>query len=310
MKITTVSLNPAVDLTVTLSELTPGEVNYGKTMRYEPGGKAINVASFLADAGLPVTVTGFLGRENASFYELLFGRKKIEDRCVRIPGRTRVSVKIVEDGLHRTTDINLPGLEPAPEAVDLLLQTVKSLASASDWFVLSGSLPPGLPADFYAQIIHLLKDQDCRVILDTSGEALREGVQAGPSIIKPNLLELDQLTGKRPGTAAQAAGIARGLLRGDVEMVVVTMGSLGSVFVTATQALHAVPPPVDVKSTVGAGDAIVAGLLYSRACLMDLKTQARFATAFATLAITQDWRGIPDLQIIHEMAGSVEITEL
>lgn len=310
MKITAVSLNPAVDLTVTLSELTAGEVNHGKTMRYEPGGKAINVASFLADSGLPVTVTGFLGRENAPFFELLFGRKKIEDRCVRIPGRTRVSVKIVEDGQRRTTDINLPGLEPAPEAVDLLLQTVMSLAAASEWFVLSGSLPPGLPANFYAHIIHLLEEQGCRVILDTSGEALREGIQTGPSIIKASLHELHLLTGEKPGTAARAAEISRSLLRRGVELVVATMGSQGSVFVTTKHALHAVPPPVVFKSTVGAGDAVVAGLLYSRARRMDLQAQARFATAFATSAITQDRRGIADIQAVHETAGSVEISEL
>lgn len=195
LDIATVTLNPAIDRTVTISNFTAGAVNRVEASQDTPGGKGVNVASALADCGLRTGVTGFLGRDNAASFEALFFRKHIEDRFVRIAGQTRVGVKITDPARALTTDINFPGLAPAPADVAALHETLATLKSA--WWVVAGSLPPGVDPGIYGGIIAALKGRGAKVVLDASGDALRQAIEAGPHIVKPNLAELEALLGKR-----------------------------------------------------------------------------------------------------------------
>ena len=153
MKIATVTLNPAIDQTVRADGFRLNTVNRGQAMQFDAGGKGVNVASFLADYGHATAVTGFLGQENPELFEQLFAHKRIEDHFVRIPAHTRTGVKIVDEANQQTTDINMPGLQPSPEAISALLETIERLAASCDWFALSGNLPPGAPTTIYATII-------------------------------------------------------------------------------------------------------------------------------------------------------------
>src|SRR5207244_13406226 len=152
-RIATVTLNPALDQTVRVDHFRPNTVNYAQMMQFDAGGKGVNVASFLADVGLTTTVTGFLGQDNAGIFEQFFASKHIDDQFVRIPGQTRIGVKVVDEANQQTTDINMPGLPPPAEAMNTLFQTVERLTASCDWFVLSGTLPPGVPPPTYATII-------------------------------------------------------------------------------------------------------------------------------------------------------------
>ena len=154
MDIITVTLNPAIDQFVTVANFQANKVNRGQSIRLNPGGKGVNVASYLADSGLKVTVTGFLGHNNAEIFEKMFSRKKITDCFIRIPGQTRIGVKIIDPLEQVTTDINLPGLIPKPEELDKLLGMINHLADQNNnrGFVLSGNLPPGVPTDIYHSI--------------------------------------------------------------------------------------------------------------------------------------------------------------
>src|SRR5260370_4615551 len=153
MKIATVTLNPAIDQAVRVDHFCLNTVNYAQAMQFDAGGKGVNVASALADVGYDVAVTGFLGQENAGIFEQFFSSKHIDDQFVRIPGRTRIGVKIVAEANQQTTDINMPRLPPPTEAMDTLFKTIERLAASCDWFVLSGTLPPGGPTTAYATII-------------------------------------------------------------------------------------------------------------------------------------------------------------
>src|SRR5207247_6635168 len=117
------------------------------------GGKGVNVASFLADFGLTPTVTGFLGQDNAGTFEQFFASKHIDDQFVRIPGQTRIGVKIVDEVNQQTTDLNMPGLSPPAEAIDTLFQTIARLSASCEWFVLSVPLPPALRTTPYSLIM-------------------------------------------------------------------------------------------------------------------------------------------------------------
>lgn len=307
MRIATVTLNPAIDQTVRVDHFRPNTVNYAQTMQFAAGGKGVNVASVLADIGYDVTVTGFLGQENVAIFEQFFASKHIDDQFVRIPGQTRIGVKIVDEANQQTTDINMPGLPPSAEAMDALFETMERLAAACDWFVLAGTLPAKAPATTYARLITQLKGHGKKVVLDTSRDALREGVLAGPTIVKPNIDELRQLTGQSLTDEVALEQAARQLLDSEIRLVVISMGERGAMFVDATTALIAVPPPVKVKSTVGAGDAMVAGLVAGQVRGLSLSDCARLATAFSLGAITRTGQNLPTPEALQEYSQQVSV---
>ncbi len=306
MKIATVTLNPAIDQTVRVDSFRPNTVNRALAISFDASGKGVNVASFLADYGHDTAVTGYLGQENADIFEQFFASKGIDDCFVRIPGNTRINVKVVDEVNQQTTDINMPGETPPQEAMNTLLQTIEQLTNSCDWFVLSGSLPPHVPAAIYATIITQLKQQKKQIILDTSGEALREGIQAGPTIVKPNIEELQDLVGHTLKSEAEIQHAAYQLLNEDSKLVVVSMGMQGAMLVERATSLIAIPPAITVKKTFGAGDAIVAGLVTGQILGLSLADCGRLATAFAVGAIAHLSYNLPPrdtlMQYFHQVS--------
>jgi 1-phosphofructokinase len=307
MKIATVTLNPAIDQTVSVDHFQPNRVNRAKALQFDASGKGVNVASFLVDYGYDIAVTGYLGQENVAIFEQFFASKGIDDCFVRIPGNTRINVKVVDVVNQQTTDINMPGQPPPREAVNTLLETIEHLANSCDWFVVSGSLPPEVPASIYATIIRLLKQQKKRVILDTSGEALREGLQAGPTIVKPNIDELQHLVGHPLTNEADIQQAAYQLLNDDTKLVVVSMGKQGAMLIEQATTLIATPPEVTVKKTFGAGDAMVAGLVTAQIEGLSLVDCGRLAMAFSTGAIAHLSYTLPPRDILQQYFHQVHI---
>ncbi|HSK78682.1 MAG TPA: 1-phosphofructokinase [Thermoanaerobaculia bacterium] len=305
--VVTVTLNPAIDQTLSIPGFAAGRVNRVAASRSDAGGKGVNVACVLADLGLDVVATGFLGSDNTVLFETLFEQKRIADRFVRIPGCTRVGLKIVDDETQQTTDINFPGLTPTAEAVAELLDQIASLVVPGGWFVLSGSLPAGAPDDLYATLIDAIHDQGGGVVLDTSGRALREALASAPEVMKPNVEELSELAGRALDTTAAVRAAAESLLDRGVERVVVSMGAEGALFVDRDKALLARPPKVPVRSTVGAGDAMVAGIVYAMSRDLPLEDVARTATASGAYAVTRIGAGIEDRAEHRKLAEQVEI---
>jgi 1-phosphofructokinase len=307
MKIATVTLNPAIDQTVRVDSFRPNTVNRALAISFDASGKGVNVASFLADYGHDTAVTGYLGQENADIFEQFFASKGIDDCFVRIPGNTRINVKVVDEVNQQTTDINMPGQIPPQEAMNTLLQTIEQLANSCDWFVLSGSLPPHVPTTIYAAIITQLKRQKKRIILDTSGEALREGIQAGPTIVKPNIEELQHLVRHSLTSEAEIQQAAHQLLNEDIELVVVSMGRQGAMLVEQATTLIATPPTVTVKKTFGAGDAMVAGLVTAQIQGLSLADCGCLATAFSVGAIAHLSYNLPARDILWQYYHQVDI---
>ena len=307
MKIATVTLNPAIDQTVRVDSFRPNTVNRALAISFDASGKGVNVASFLADYGHDTAVTGYLGQENADIFEQFFASKGIDDCFVRIPGNTRINVKVVDEVNQQTTDINMPGQTPPQEAMNTLFQTIEQLANSCDWFVLSGSLPPDVPATIYATIITQLKRQKKRIILDTSGEALREGIQAGPTIVKPNIEELQHLVRHSLMSEAEIQQAAHQLLDEDIKLVVVSMGRQGAMLVEQATTLMATPPTVTVKKTFGAGDAMVAGLVTAQIQGLSLADCGRLATAFSMGAIAHLSYNLPPRDILWQYFHQVYI---
>src|SRR6266849_522803 len=302
MKIATVTLNPAIDQTVRVDNLRLNSVNRAQEIRVDASGKGVNVAAFLADYGHDTAVTGYLGQANADIFEQFFASKGIDDCFVRIPGNTRINVKVVDEVNQQTTDINMPGQTPPQEAMNTLLETIEQLASSCDWFVLSGSLPPHVPTTIYATIITQLKRQKKRIILDTSREALREGIQAGPTIE-----ELQHLIGHSLTSEAEIQQAAHQLLNEDIELVVVSMGRQGAMLIEQATTLIATPPDMTVKKTFGAGDAMVAGLVTAQIQGLSLADCGRLATAFSMGAIAHLSYNLPSRDILWQYFHQVYV---
>jgi 1-phosphofructokinase len=278
-----ITLNPAIDRTITISNFEAGKVNRVQGEYSNAGGKGVNVASSLADAGHSVAVTGFLGRENAMLFERHFTHKRIADHFVRLEGETRVGIKITDPVLKETTDINFPGAEPLPSDLTALRATIDQIDA--EWFVIAGSLPPGVQTTIYRDLTESLKARGRKVALDTSGETLNHAVEAAPALIKPNIHELEGLVGRPLSSRDAVVAAANELVTRGIEMVVVSMGHEGACFVGAEGILFATPPEIEVRSTVGAGDAMVAGVVSAKLRGLALAETARLATAFSVRAI-------------------------
>jgi len=309
VRIATVTLNPTIDQTVFIPNFRAGEVNRVAQTQFDPGGKGVNVAWFLADYGFPISVTGFLGEENIQIFERLFTRKNIEDRFVRIDGRTRSNIKIVDEVNQATTDINFPGQAPTAADIQALFQIVEAMTADCLWFVLAGSIPAGCQPDIYRELVELIKQRGGAVALDTSGEALRLALPAGPNLVKPNIDELQELEGRPLQTEAQVIEAARRWLAQGMEIVVVSMGADGALFVTEKEVVLAQPPKVTVKSTVGAGDAMVSGTVAGKSRGASLAECARLGTAFSLSAISRVGAGLPSLAVIEEFMNQVVVVQ-
>lgn len=302
-RILTLTLNPALDLTVRLARLEPGEVNRSETLLTHAAGKGVNVAQVLADLGHQLTVGGFLGADNPQAFDALIARRGFADAFIRVPGETRSNIKIAEqDG--RVTDINAPGPQVSEQAQQALLNQLTLIAPGHDAVVVAGSLPRGVSAQWLHDVLVQLKSLGLKVALDTSGEALRAGLRAGPWLVKPNTEELADALDCPTDSLEQQRQAAQRLHAQGVEHVVVSHGADGVNWFSPTLALHATPPKVSVASTVGAGDSLLAGMLHGLLSGEGPEQTLRRATAIAAMAVTQIGFGISDdAQLAHLQSG-------
>lgn len=313
MRTLTVTFNPAIDQTVTLDRLVPGEVHRARSVRQNAGGKGVNVASCLADWGVPVAAYGLLGGDNDAPFNALLADKAIEDRFIRIPGATRVNLKLLDDG--GTTDINLDGIAIDAGRTEMVSATICDAVRTGDLVVLAGSLPPGCPPDTYATLVEKLHARGCTVILDTSALPLKCALMADvlPSVIKPNREELAHLLGEPLSDMPSLVAAAVGLNRRGVDLVVVSMGADGALFLSAQGALVAQLPVGELASTVGAGDAMVAGIAAAivEASGIDGASPeriARLGTAFAVGKLGMIGPNLPAHASVEALAADVTMT--
>ncbi|AJQ95113.1 1-phosphofructokinase [Gynuella sunshinyii] len=307
--VVTLTLNPALDLTVQLPELIAGEVNLADRGSLRAAGKGINVAMVLRDLGEQVCVTGVLGQDNREKFDALFVEHQMVNYYQYEQGATRINVKLSETS-GRVTDVNLPGLVVSETSWQQLQRTLLQLCEKADWFVLSGSLPKGLATDAYGHICNLLRERGKKVVIDTSGKALHAAVEAAPEVIKPNVQELEQWAGKPLPTQALQEEAVRSLLNRQIRHVVLSDGENGLRWYSREGAWQALPPKVDVVSTVGAGDSLVAGISYGLMNNFSVADTLTLATAVAAMAVNQVGVGITSPLRLDQLKQQVSIKPL
>jgi 1-phosphofructokinase len=308
-RILTLTLNPALDLTVRLQSLQPGALNRSLGQSSHAAGKGLNVAQVLADLGHKVTVGGFLGAANAGPFEALFARRGFIDAFIRVPGETRSNIKLAEqDG--RITDLNGPGPQVEARHQAELLEQLEQIAAGHDAVVVAGSLPQGVSPEWFAGLLRRLKALGLPLVLDSSGAALRAGLAVGPWLIKPNAEELAEACALPAETAAELHGAALRLRAQGVEHVLLSRGAEGVSWFGPDIALQAQPPRVEVVSTVGAGDSLLAATLHGLLAGWPAERTLRLATAIAAQAVTQVGFGIHDREQLARLEAGVSVAPL
>jgi len=311
MKIVTVTLNPALDLTGQLGVAELGEVNLIQQAALGAAGKGVNVARVLADLSEEdhqVIATGMMGAENDELFRQLFACNNIQDEFVRVKGANRINVKLAEaDG--RVSDFNFPGLEVDAAAIEAFTQKLLALCEQADTFVIAGSLPRGISTEQLTRWLQVLKEQGKKVLFDSSGAAFDQGIKVGPSLIKPNIDELQHWVGRPLDSREEVAAVARQLLDSGIENVVVSMGKDGTLWFNKQGVWHAQPPKMQVVSTVGAGDTLVAACAWGLANQWPAAQIVKFGTALSALAVTQVGVGLQDKQALADVMGQVTVTE-
>jgi 1-phosphofructokinase len=302
--IVTVTPNPSIDRTVTLTTpLTRGAVHRVTSVTTEAGGKGVNVARALTAAG--VEAVALLPAPVADPLIAALHDAAVPFRCVPTDEAVRTNLAITEhDGT--TTKLNEPGAALTADEVAALTQSVVAAAESASWVVLSGSLPPGMPESWYADIVATLSASPCRVAVDTSGGPLTALVEsldrAAPDLVKPNAEELADVLGLSAESLEIAVGqgdpepvvsAARILLDQGVGAVLATLGSAGAVLVDRDGSWLATPPPITPRSTVGAGDASLAGYVRAEVSGAVPPQRLQMAVAYGSAAAALPGSALP-----------------
>ena len=310
MRIATVTLNPAFDLVGRLARIEIGEVNTVETLGLYPAGKGINVAKVLADLGAKLSVTGFLGEENQGDFVQAFAQNGVEDKFYRIAGKTRINVKITETEAD-VTDLNFLGFEISEQDWEAFTHQSQTWESQYDLVAVCGSLPRGVTPEQFAAWLESLHQQGLKVVLDSSNAALTAGLTAHPWLVKPNRRELEVWAGRSLHTIEEVIEAAEQLRSHGIEHVIISMGEKGSVWLNGEGVLQAQPPRCEnVVSTVGAGDSMVAGLIYGFSQGWSKEKTLSFASATSALAVSQSNVGISDKQALEQILAQVKLTNL
>lgn len=306
----TVTLNPAIDKTAVISGFRAGTLNRIESLREDVGGKGINVSRCLLALGekstAAVILAGGAGRKCREYLE----GAGIGVLCEEVPGETRTNLKIADPLRGENTDINEPGPEVPAEVLECLKERIAEKLCLGDIVILSGSLPRGADKGLYAAWCARFSSCGARVILDADGEALRLGLKEKPWLIKPNHEELAALADVdakdpdallRAGDALRKAGIGR---------VVISRGGEGAIFLTEEGNCLAAPLSVPVKSTVGAGDSMVAALAFAAQRGLDAEKTVRLAMAMGAASVMLPGTGAPDVETVERLAAEVSVTQI
>lgn len=315
--ITTVTLNPAIDKIVEINQLTLGKVHRVSRQVVSLGGKSINVARILSGLDCQTSAVCFAGKDNFDEVSARAKKDQIPLDPILVDGQTRTNVKVIEpDQDYRTTDINEIGFKINEELLHEMTELIIKQGRDSDYIVLSGSLPEGVPKDYYKTIAVELKGVT-QVIIDADGEILNAGIEGSPFMIKPNIHELESALGITLDTNEKIVSSCQKLIQDHgLKYILVSMGEKGSLLVGSTISLKADILPLEVVSTVGAGDSMLAGVIYGLTKHIELeeseclKKALSYGVASSAIAIsTQDHVAIKDTDLL-KLALDVNIRKL
>ncbi len=307
--ITTICMNPSFDKTVEVDSIQVGQLNRIRTSRVDLGGKGINVAVAACRLGLDVECIGIMGEEGSAELVSLMNREKLKHTFITVPGRIRTNMKIFSRDGQGITEFNEPGVRMTEEGLREVFRLAKEKTAFSDMIVLTGSLPPGCPEGTYRDLMLSLEGK--RFIVDTEGKELELCTKgAKPFLIKPNLRELEATLGIELRTMRAIRDAALLFVRLGVEHAVISMGPMGAMYVSAARTLFAPALRVETKSTVGAGDAMLGGILLGYEKEHDMAKAFRYGIAAGAASVMTEGTQLLLLSDFERLLDQVRIQEV
>lgn len=304
----TITLNPAVDKTITLKDFSVNHVNRADDVREDAGGKGINVSKMIRNLKGESIALGICAGSSGAFILNQMDEMGLDHLFVRGKGETRTNIKIVDELNKTFTDINEPGRPVAEDSLKSLEDLLFSKITGGDFLVLAGSVPTNVSKDIYRSWIERANQKGAKVILDADRELLEQGILAGPYLIKPNMDELEALFHQKIGNIEEGITLAKGLLKYGIQIIVISRGKDGSVVVTPDKTWMLNGLTVPVKSTVGAGDSMVAALAFALHKGDSLEEAMTLGVAASSASIMQEGTIMGSLEAINDLKQHVTIT--
>ena len=308
--ILTVTLNAAIDKRYVVDGFQVGEVNRVRECAYTPGGKGLNVSKPAAIAGARVVATGFVGGHAGHYIEDSLKPFGIESAFYHLEAESRSCINIWDAVNHVQTEFLEPGFTVTEADFEGFLEKFLVLAAGVDVVAMSGSVPKGLDGRAYQRLVAICRELGKKVILDTSGSLLSMGIEAKPTMIKPNLDEIRMLTGKRCDHLEDMLNAAREIHEKGVEVVAVSLGGDGSFVVSNEGSFRAKVPKIDAVNTVGCGDSMIAGFALGFSEGLSIEETLRKASAISAAAALREETGFFVKEDMERILPEVEITRL
>jgi 6-phosphofructokinase 2 len=282
--IATVTLNPSLDKTVTVEELVVDEANRWTSLRRDPGGKGINVSRVIHELGGETIAYGFIGGFDGEALKHLLRQHGVPFDFTPIKGEIRSNFIITDSKTRRQTRIDAPGPNISRDELRKLIDKITRIKSKPDFLVLAGSVPPGVPADIYRQLIEKAKESGIKTVLDSDNKWLKEGIKAKPNVIKPNVHEAEELLEVQLRDELAIIEAVKALVSKGIEVAAISRGKDGIIVATKEKVLKVTSPQVEVRSTVGAGDSTIAGLVLKLSQGHGIEEASQWAAAAGTAA--------------------------
>ncbi len=306
----TVTLNPAVDRELLVPEIAFDQVLRAVECRVDFGGKGFNVSRMLKALGADSLAMGFAGGRSGELLQDGLRSLGIETDFVWIEGETRTNVSIVSQSQRRYVKANEPGPVICAAAQEELREKIRSRVREGDWWVLAGSLPPGLPATMYAELIGMIQERGGRAILDTSGEPLAHGCRTRPFLVKPNAEEASKLAGLPAGRRTEIAAVAQAILRMGPAHVVISLGKDGALLAREGQAWAAGSPQIEERNPIGAGDSMVGGLVWGLHQGLDLSETLCWGIACGAATASLNGTAVGSRELVESFVQRVTLEQI
>ncbi len=307
-KIITLTFNPVIDKTSSVKRIVPDKKLRCETPGFAPGGGGINVARALKNLGGKAQAIYPVGGHSGKFLIDLMAEESIESITTETGSRTRENFIVVDSDSKQQYRFGFPGEAISEKEQENLLQLVDK--QDMDILVVSGSLLPGMDPAIVGTVAGIAKKKNAKLVLDTSGEALKSSLKAGVYLLKPNLGELSSLVGKEEVGDDEVNAIARDIIeKGQCEVVVVSMGPQGARLVTKNEILHAAAPIVKKISTLGAGDSMVAGMVWGLTQKWSMTETLKYGVACGTAATITPGSELCRKQDVERLLRCIEITK-
>ncbi len=306
--IITVTMNPAIDKTVEIDSLVHGGLNRISKVTKDAGGKGINVSKTIKALGGESVATGFLGGETGASIRSILKKLVIQEDFVNIESETRVNTKVVEtDGC--VTELNEKGPSISNDSMQVFLDTLDKYLKKDQILILSGSIPNGVPKDIYKYLTERAREKGATIFVDADGELLANALLAKPDIVKPNKDELEKYMGRALNSAEEVVEAGVKLLEKGVKTVIISLGAGGAYFINKEHTLYSPGLTVQVNSTVGAGDAMVAAFSYGMDQGLSFEDCAKLAMATSAGAVTTVGTKPPTKATVDELLSMVTMVK-